>query len=183
MKTLTQLHEDFKISRNTTVPKLTKVVALYRLDLNEQNTRLKSYIKNLFFLSNHVTLIWRRIEDRNKIQRDLGYNYSFSGCSQFKGGIKWKKGWKKIEDIEAIIGEHEWKNIGKFIFKQDDTQVFSEYYGYATTFTEEDIEKLYKDKNFDTAYCCTYRKDNVEEHIRNLIQEGYLDDIDNENDN
>ena len=49
MKTLTQLHEDFKISRNTTVPKLTKVVALYRLDLNEQNTRLKSYIKNLFF--------------------------------------------------------------------------------------------------------------------------------------
>lgn len=180
MKTLQQyINEDFKISRNTIVPKLTKVVALYRPDLNEQNTRLKSFIKNLFFGSNHVTLIWCRIEDRNKIQRNLGYNYSFSGCSLFKGG----KGLKKLSDIEEIIGEHEWKNIGKYIFKQDNAQVFSEYYGYATTFTEEDIEKLYKHKNFDTSYCCTYRNDNVEENIRNLIQEGYLDDIDNENDN
>lgn len=169
MKTLTQLHEDFKISRNTKIgDNFIKVVAIYR-----KSTNVSSFDKcsnYLFCDFNNISLIMR---EKGNIKLRPNLKYLFAGMTPYKSGVPFQK----LKDVDDLTKKHEWHEIGTQSFKSPEHT--SLYMLYSTTFDYDDWNKLNKNNAFEytivTGY--TYCKGtNIENVINKLIEQGYLDD-------
>lgn len=166
MKTLTQLHEDFKISRNTKIgDKFIKVVAIHR-----KSTDVSTFDKcshYLFYDFNNISLIMR---DKENIKIRSNLKYLFAGMNTHKSCVPFQK----LKDVDDLTKKHEWHEIGTQSFKSPEHT--SLYMLYSTTFDYDDWNKLNKINAFEYTIVTGHNDaTNIENIINKLIEQGYLD--------
>ena len=166
MKTLTQICEDFKISKSTKLEK-TKVLAIHR------NTFIKTdFEEQMFVCNNHMTLIIYK-KDENSIIA-MGVNTEKHN----------KPGWKNTEDIDKSIGiKHEWEQLNDYEYEAPNIDFENTYEVYSTIFEEHEIDKLKNSDDITFYYHNDHSKGTLNYYINDFAYNKYIEIHENTNAN
>lgn len=160
MKTLSQITEDFKISKSTKIATSYKVLA-FRRDFIVAN----NFETDIFVQGNYMSLIFCQ---SNK------YKFIIIGENT---GRRDNYGWKELSDIDkATTLVHNWKKLPDLDYSKFGNSRI--YHVYSTVFTKEEIAKLANNDDISFFYYAGNERE-VLDVIKHYIDKGYLNNYEN----